>query len=103
MVVESPAKAAKIQKFLGPSYKVLASYGHVRDLPPRGGSVRPAEAFAMDWQLLPRAAERVRALQVCVFWGGAFGVGGRACEGPQRRRWACQVAAAMPYTPRRLV
>jgi hypothetical protein len=42
--------------------QVLASYGHVRDLPPKPGSVRPGENFAMDWEMLPRAAERVREI-----------------------------------------
>lgn len=44
--------------------QVLASYGHVRDLPPKQGSVRPEEGFAMDWQLLPRASGRMKDLQV---------------------------------------
>ena len=48
LVVESPAKAKTIGKYLGPGYTVLASYGHVRDLPPKDGSVRPDEGFAMD-------------------------------------------------------
>jgi DNA topoisomerase-1 len=51
VIVESPAKAKTIEKYLGPDYKVLASYGHVRDLPPKDGSVRPDEDFAMDWEL----------------------------------------------------
>ena len=51
VVVESPAKAKTINKYLGPGYTVLASYGHVRDLPPKDGSVRPDEDFAMDWEV----------------------------------------------------
>ncbi|WP_114390469.1 type I DNA topoisomerase [Notoacmeibacter marinus] len=51
VVVESPAKAKTINKYLGKGYKVLASYGHVRDLPPKDGSVRPDEDFAMIWQV----------------------------------------------------
>ncbi len=51
VIVESPAKAKTIEKYLGPDFKVLASYGHVRDLPPKDGSVRPDEDFAMDWEL----------------------------------------------------
>ncbi|QIQ86307.1 type I DNA topoisomerase [Erythrobacter sp.] len=50
VIVESPAKAKTIEKYLGPDFKVLASYGHVRDLPPKDGSVRPDEDFAMDWE-----------------------------------------------------
>ena len=51
LVVESPAKAKTIGKYLGPGYTVLASYGHVRDLPPKDGSVRPDEDFAMSWEV----------------------------------------------------
>ena len=49
VVVESPAKAKTINKYLGSGFTVLASFGHVRDLPPKDGSVRPDEDFAMDW------------------------------------------------------
>ena len=49
VVVESPAKAKTINKYLGSGFTVLASFGHVRDLPPKDGSVRPDEGFAMDW------------------------------------------------------
>ncbi len=59
VVVESPAKAKTINKYLGSDYTVLASYGHVRDLPPKDGSVRPDESFAMSWQLAERGAQRV--------------------------------------------
>ena len=48
VVVESPAKAKTINKYLGRDVTVLASLGHVRDLPARDGSVRPEEDFAMD-------------------------------------------------------
>ncbi|MEZ5694598.1 MAG: type I DNA topoisomerase [Altererythrobacter sp.] len=51
VIVESPAKAKTIEGYLGKDFKVLASYGHVRDLPPKDGSVRPDEDFAMDWEL----------------------------------------------------
>ncbi|MEE2952068.1 MAG: type I DNA topoisomerase [Pseudomonadota bacterium] len=51
VIVESPAKAKTINKYLGSGYKVLASYGHVRDLPPKDGSVRPDEDFAMSWEV----------------------------------------------------
>ncbi len=50
VVVESPAKAKTINKYLGPDYKVLASYGHIRDLPSKDGSVDPARDFAMEWE-----------------------------------------------------
>ena len=51
VIVESPAKAKTIEKYLGKDFKVLASYGHVRDLPPKDGSVNPDEDFAMEWEL----------------------------------------------------
>lgn len=54
VIVESPAKAKTIEKYLGPGYKVLASYGHIRDLPVKDGSVRPDEDFAMDWAIPSR-------------------------------------------------
>ncbi|MSO85727.1 MAG: type I DNA topoisomerase [Rhodospirillales bacterium] len=59
VVVESPAKAKTINKYLGPGYKVLASYGHVRDLPSKNGSVRPEDDFAMDWEVDSRATKRL--------------------------------------------
>ncbi|TXL76330.1 type I DNA topoisomerase [Vineibacter terrae] len=59
LVVESPAKAKTISKYLGPGYTVLASFGHVRDLPAKDGSVRPDEDFAMDWEVDARSQQRV--------------------------------------------
>ena len=51
VVVESPAKAKTINRYLGDDYTVLASYGHVRDLPSKDGSVQPDQDFEMSWQL----------------------------------------------------
>ena len=62
VIVESPAKAKTIEKYLGKDYKVLASYGHVRDLPPKDGSVRPDEEFAMDWELYGDKQKQVKAI-----------------------------------------
>ena len=59
VVVESPAKAKTINKYLGRNYKVLASYGHVRDLPAKDGSVDPDYDFRMIWELEDRGAKRV--------------------------------------------
>src|ERR1700751_2651902 len=59
VVVESPAKARTINRYLGPGYTVLASYGHVRDLPSKDGSVRPDEDFAMSWEVDSKSAKRV--------------------------------------------
>jgi DNA topoisomerase-1 len=59
VVVESPAKAKTINKYLGAGFTVLASYGHVRDLPSKDGSVRPEEDFAMDWEVDSKSAKRL--------------------------------------------
>ncbi|GAA0624712.1 type I DNA topoisomerase [Brevundimonas kwangchunensis] len=59
VVVESPAKAKTINKYLGPDYTVLASYGHVRDLPSKDGSVLPDEDFAMSWEVDAKASKRL--------------------------------------------
>ena len=59
VVVESPAKAKTINKYLGKDYQVIASFGHVRDLPSKDGSVRPDEAFAMDYELDSDGKKRV--------------------------------------------
>ncbi|KRB22388.1 MULTISPECIES: type I DNA topoisomerase [Mesorhizobium] len=59
VVVESPAKAKTINKYLGRNYKVLASFGHVRDLPAKDGSVRPDEDFAMSWAVDTASAKRL--------------------------------------------
>jgi len=59
VVVESPAKAKTINRYLGPDYQVLASYGHVRDLPSKDGSVLPDQDFAMSWDVDARSAKRL--------------------------------------------
>lgn len=59
VVVESPSKAKTINKYLGPGYTVLASFGHVRDLPSKEGSVKPQEDFAMQWEVEPQAMAHV--------------------------------------------
>lgn len=59
VIVESPAKAKTINKYLGASYEVLASYGHVRDLPAKNGSVDPDANFQMIWEVDPKAAGRL--------------------------------------------
>ncbi len=51
VIVESPAKAKTINKYLGDKYKVLASYGHIRDLPSKNGSVDPEQDFKMEWEV----------------------------------------------------
>jgi DNA topoisomerase-1 len=59
VVVESPAKAKTINKYLGAGYEVLASFGHVRDLPAKDGSVRPDEDFAMSWEVDTASRKRL--------------------------------------------
>ncbi|MDG1368744.1 MAG: type I DNA topoisomerase [Paracoccaceae bacterium] len=62
VVVESPAKAKTINKYLGDDYTVLASYGHVRDLPPKDGSVDPENGFEMKWEVATQSTKHVRAI-----------------------------------------
>ncbi|MGZ5917388.1 MAG: type I DNA topoisomerase [Methyloceanibacter sp.] len=59
VIVESPAKAKTVNKYLGSGYRVLASYGHVRDLPSKNGSVLPDKDFEMHWDVEPKAAKRL--------------------------------------------
>jgi DNA topoisomerase-1 len=62
VVVESPAKAKTIEKYLGSGHRVLASFGHVRDLPPKDGSVDPEHGFHMQWQVSPDRSKQLRAI-----------------------------------------
>jgi len=62
VVVESPAKAKKINGYLGSDYTVLASYGHVRDLPPKDGSVLPDEDFNMKWEIASDSKKHIKAI-----------------------------------------
>jgi len=62
IVVESPAKAKTIQKYLGKDFEVLASYGHVRDLIPKEGAVDPANGFAMHYQVIDKNDRHVKAI-----------------------------------------
>ena len=66
VVVESPAKAKTINKYLGPGYEVLASFGHIRDLPPKDGSVDPDANFKMIWEVDARAQKRMNDLAKAV-------------------------------------
>src|SRR5690606_27046034 len=59
VVVESPAKAKTINKYLGKDYEVLASYGHVRDLPAKDGSVLPDDDFSMSWEVDTASRKRL--------------------------------------------
>ncbi len=62
VIVESPAKAKTINKYLGKDYTVLASYGHVRDLSPKEGSVQPDDDFAMAWQVDDRSEKQLKEI-----------------------------------------
>ncbi len=64
VIVESPAKAKTINKYLGSAYQVVASYGHVRDLPSKDGSVLPDDDFAMSWEADPKSAKRLSDIAV---------------------------------------
>ena len=63
LIVESPAKAKTINKYLGTDFNVLASFGHVRDLPSRNGSVRPDEDFAIDYELAEDSRKHIIAIE----------------------------------------
>jgi DNA topoisomerase-1 len=62
VVVESPAKAKTINKYLGSDYRVVASYGHVRDLPPKDGSVLPDADFAMSWEVDGKSEKHMKTI-----------------------------------------
>jgi DNA topoisomerase-1 len=62
VVVESPAKAKTIEKYLGPGHRVLASFGHVRDLPAKDGSVNPDDGFAMTWEPYADKSKQLKAI-----------------------------------------
>src|SRR5438309_1961331 len=62
VVVESPAKAKTINKYLGSDYKVVASYGHVRDLPAKDGSVLPDADFAMSWEVDGKSEKHLKTI-----------------------------------------
>jgi DNA topoisomerase-1 len=66
VVVESPAKAKTINKYLGSGYTVVASFGHVRDLPPKDGSVQPDQDFSMIWEVDKRAEPRLKEIAQAV-------------------------------------
>ena len=66
LVVESPAKAKTINKYLGSGYKVLASFGHIRDLPSKDGSVKPDDDFSMVWEIDGRAQSKMKDIASAV-------------------------------------
>ena len=66
VIVESPAKAKTINKYLGSSYTVLASYGHVRDLNDKRGSVDPDNKFSMKWQINPKSTKYISDIKIAL-------------------------------------
>ncbi|HWU55848.1 MAG TPA: type I DNA topoisomerase [Rhizomicrobium sp.] len=66
LIVESPGKVKAINKYLGSNYKVLASFGHIRDLPSKDGSVKPDEDFSMTWDVDARAASKIKDIAQAV-------------------------------------
>jgi len=66
VIVESPAKAKTIEKYLGKDYKVLASFGHVRDLPSKNGSVDPEADFAMTWNVDTKSKTRIKDIETAL-------------------------------------
>ena len=65
VVVESPAKAKTIEGYLGSSYKVIASFGHIRDLPSSEGSVKPENDFEMSWEMDSKGKKQTKIIQRC--------------------------------------
>jgi DNA topoisomerase I len=66
VIVESPSKAKTINKYLGRGYEVIASYGHIRDLPSKDGSVDPDNDFAMIWEMDGRGSKQMSAIASAV-------------------------------------
>jgi DNA topoisomerase I, bacterial len=66
VVVESPAKAKTINKYLGSDFQVIASYGHIRDLPAKDGSVKPDDGFAMDWETDAKSERQIKEIASAV-------------------------------------
>ena len=66
VIVESPAKARTIEKYLGKDFRVLASYGHVRDLVPKEGAVDPEADFAMKYQLIDKNEKHLEKIAQAV-------------------------------------
>src|SRR5476649_1143741 len=66
LIVESPGKVKAINKYLGSNYKVLASFGHIRDLPSKDGSVKPDDDFSMVWDVDARAQSKIKDIAAAV-------------------------------------
>ena len=80
VIVESPAKAKTIKKYLGQDFEVLASYGHVRDLVPKEGAVDPQNRFAMRYQVLEKNEKHVQAIKKALKKADALYLAGKPYE-----------------------
>src|SRR5215468_10406058 len=107
VVVESPAKAKTINRYLGSGYEVLASFGHVRDLPAKDGSVDPEHNFRMIWEVDDKSQKRLngiaRALKRRGRGGGGYTPhpqGGRPPPPPTPPKSAVGPLAPAPPPPR---
>ena len=80
VIVESPAKAKTFNKYLGKDFKVLASYGHVRDLVPKEGAVDPAHGFAMKYQVIERNDRHVQAISKLLKDADTLEIGRASCR-----------------------
>src|SRR4030042_1610240 len=95
VIVESPAKAKTVNKYLGSGYRVLASYGHVRDLPSKNGSVLPDKDFEMHWDVEPKAAKRLDEIAKAVKGASKLIL----ATDPHPRRRALDYLAGSPLSP----
>ena len=62
LIVESPAKATTLKKYLGQDFEILATYGHVRDLMPKAGAIDPEHDFAMQYEIIARNSKHIEAI-----------------------------------------
>src|SRR6059058_4915440 len=96
VVVESPAKAKTINKYLGRDYKVVASYGHVRDLPAKDGSVLPDADFAMSWEVDGKSEKHLKTILEAVRGADRLFFGDRPRPRRRGNLVACERGARFP-------
>src|SRR5438477_10365191 len=96
VIVESPAKAKTIKKYLGRDFEVLASYGHVRDLVPKEGAVDPDDGFRMKYQLLDKNERHVEAIARALHKAKALYLATAPGRSPDTAPSACAARARWP-------